>query len=361
MTHRDLSDRGVWVLIAVVTVLVAMVVLLAVISGVWLSYTLRTVTAGAFFLGALSGSIGSFAVLRNQSLLGDALSHAALPGVGVAFLLAGRHIGVLLVGAALASLVGVWFISLVTRTTRIKQDGAMGIVLSGWFALGIAILALIQQRPDASQSGLDSFIFGQAAAMRVRDVQLLALVGAAVFSVLVLNWKEFKIVTFDPEFARATGYPVRAITAVLLGLIVAAVVMGLQLAGVVLMVGLLIAPGIAARQWTHRLEQMVVLAGVLGAASGGVGAILSALDSDLPTGPMIIITASAFVVVSLLFAPGRGVVWNYLRRRRDRRRYAASHGDLQKPVSDELFVLTPQDLERPRRDEHRRGVENGLA
>ncbi len=349
MRKEALSDRETWLFIAAVSAALLLLIPLFILTGVRFSYTLRMVSAGGLLLGALSGVIGSFAVLRKQSLLGDALSHAALPGVGIAFLIAGRRLGVLLTGAAVSSLAGVWFISLITRNTRIKQDGAMGIVLAGWFAIGIGILAFVQQRPDASQAGLDSFIFGQAAAIRARDVSLLALVGGLMLLTLVMNWKEFKLVTFDPEFARANGYRVGLITAVLLALIVATVVLGLQLAGVVLMVGLLIAPGIAARQWTNRLEQMVVLAGVIGAASGGLGAVISALDAGLPTGPMIIITAFLFVLLSLLLAPGRGVLWNLLRLKNDQRRYAAanvrktayryamSHGDTAKPVSEDFL------------------------
>jgi manganese/zinc/iron transport system permease protein len=227
------------------------------------------------------------------------------------------------VGAAVASLLGVWVLSLITRTTRIKQDAAMGIVLAGWFAIGIAILAFIQQRPDASQAGLDTFIFGQAAAIVERDVRLLAFITAATVLIVMLNWKELKLVTFDPDFAKANGFRVSTFTVLLLATIVVAVVVGLQLAGVVLMVGLLIAPGIAARQWTNTLEQMVVLAAIVGATAGVLGAIVSAVDVNVPTGPMIIIAAFLFVLVSLLFAPGRGVIWSAIRRRSDRRRYAA--------------------------------------
>ncbi len=353
--RRGLSRSAVRVVILVAAGLMLASIPVASLVGVQFTYTVRTVAAGGFLLGALSGAIGSFAVLRKQSLIGDALSHAALPGVGLAFLIAGRELGPLLIGAAIASLLGVGFLSLVTRMTRIKQDGAMGIVLAGWFALGIGILAFIQRRPDASQAGLDTFIFGQAASMVAADVQLLAIVGTAMLALLFANWKEFKLITFDPEFAKANGYAVGLVTALLLGLNVVAVVMGLQLAGVVLMVGLLIAPGIAARQWTNRLEQMVLLAAIIGATSGGIGAITSALDTDLPTGPMIIITVSLFVALSLLFAPGRGVIWRALQRRRDRVRYAGanvrktayrygvSHGDAQAPVSEEFLtgVLGP--------------------
>ena len=353
--RSGLSRGAVRIVILAAVALMVASIPLAALAGVRFTYTVRTVAAGGFLLGALSGGIGSFAVLRRQSLLGDALSHAALPGVGIAFLIAGRQLGPLLIGAAIASLLGVGFMSLVTKMTRIKQDGAMGVVLAGWFAVGIGILAFIQRRPDASQAGLDTFIFGQAASMVARDVTLLAIVSAGMLIVLVLNWKEFKLITFDREFAKANGYAVGLVTALLLGLNVVAVVMGLQLAGVVLMVGLLIAPGIAARQWTNRLEQMVLLAAIIGATSGGVGAIASALDTDLPTGPMIIITVSIFVAVSLLFAPGRGILWQAVRRRRDRVRYSESnvlktvfrygmsHGDPQTSVSEGFLtgVLGP--------------------
>ena len=322
MTLISRSRRKDRIVLTVAGAVLLLVVPVAALAGVRFTYTLRTVTAGGLFLGAISGSIGSFAVLRKQSLLGDALSHAALPGVGIAFLIAGRQLGALLVGAAAVSLMGVWFISLVTRMTRIKQDTAMGIVLTGWFAVGIGILTFIQQRPDASQSGLDSFIFGQAAAIVRQEVQLLAVVSVVMVVILILNWKEFKLVTFDPEFAKANGYRIGVFTALILGLVVTAVVMGLQLAGVVLMVGMLIGPGIAARQWTDRLEHMVLLAGIIGAIAGSTGAIVSSLDTDLPTGPMIILVNSAVVAISLLFAPGRGVVQDLLRRRDDRKRFA---------------------------------------
>lgn len=289
------------------------------------TYTLRIVTIGGVLLGALSGIIGSFAVLRKQSLMGDALSHAALPGVGIAFLVAGRDLEYLLIGAGIASLLGVGFISLITKMTRLKQDSAMGIVLSGWFALGIGVFSFIQQHHDSSQAGLNSFIFGQAAAIVQQDVYLLVGVVLVMFIILIINWKEFKIITFDPEFARAIGLPVGAYTALLMSMIVITVVMGLQLAGIILMAGLLIAPGIAARQWTDRLELMVGLAGIIGGGSGAVGAMFSALDADIPTGPMIIVTVSFLVLISILFAPRRGILWVKLKQQRDRLRFVAQN------------------------------------
>jgi len=344
------EDRSVWLVIGVIAVLgILFIPFSQMILDIEYTYTVRTVAIGGAILGVVSGVLGCFAVLRQESLMGDALSHAALPGVGIAFLIAGRDLGVLLIGAGIASWIGVQFIRMVIDTTRIKQDTAMGIVLATWFAGGIALLAYIQGRADASQAGLDSFIFGQAAAMIESDVQLITAVGTFAFIVLMLFWKEFKLVTFDPEFAGANGFRVGLINVMLSTLIVVAIVLGLQLAGVILMVGMLIAPGIAARQWTQKLDQMVILSAVFGAFAGGLGAILSAVDADVPTGPMIIVTAFSIVLISIGFAPQRGLVWTLIRRQGDRRRfasqttlrdlykYAQSHGNPAYPVPNSFI------------------------
>lgn len=287
-----------------------------------ISYTLRIVALGGALLGLISGVLGSFAVLRRQSLMGDALSHAALPGVVIAFLLSGRQLSALLIGAAVASLLAVGFIRALTTTTRIKQDAAMGIALASWFALGVALLSYIQGRADAGQAGLDKFIFGQAAAMVQSDVDLMLRVGLVMLAVIVLLWKEFKLIVFDPEFAHANGVRVRVIDTILSTLIVTAIVLGLQLAGVILMVGLLIGPAVAARQWTSSLGRMVLLSGAFGAVAGGLGAVLSSIDVNMPTGPLMIVVAFTIVVISLSFAPGRGLVWTALRHRRARRAFS---------------------------------------
>lgn len=317
------SDRhALFVFVVTVALMVLFVPTSIVVFGVRYTYTLRTVAFGGALLGAVSGFLGCFAVLRKQSLLGDALSHAALPGVAVAFLIAGRELGALLLGAAVASWLGVGFIRLISGNTRIKDDTAMGIVLTGWFAAGIVGLTYIQGRPDASQAGLDSFIFGQAAAIVRSDVRLVAVVSAISLVVVTVFWKQFKLIAFDSEFAGANGFRVALWNGLLSALVVIAIVMGLQLAGVILMVGMLIAPGVAARQWTDRLGHMTLLAGLFGALSGAIGAILSAVDNDLPTGPMIIVTATSIVFISISLAPRRGVVWTFLARRADSRRFA---------------------------------------
>ncbi len=344
------ADRRVWIIIGVVVVSALLALPLSQqVFGLRLTYTVRVVALGGAVLGVINGVLGCFAVLRQESLLGDALSHAALPGVAIAFLLAGRDLSWLLIGAGIASWLGLRMVAAILHTTRIKQDAALGIVLVSWFAAGIALLAYIQSIPDASQAGLDHFIFGQAAAIVERDVSLVSGVGLAVLLAVALFWKEFKLVIFDAEFAGANGFRTGLINTILSTLIVITIVLGLQLAGVILMVGMLIAPGIAARQWTHKLEQMVVLAAVFGAFAGAAGAVISALDSDIPTGPMIIVVAFALVLLSITLAPGRGLLWSRLRQRANRRRFAARntllnlyryalrHGAADSPVPDEFI------------------------
>ncbi|MEM9950488.1 MAG: metal ABC transporter permease [Chloroflexota bacterium] len=345
------ADKRVWLVIGAVLILgMAFIPFSQIVLDVRYSYTLRVVALGGAILGIVSGVLGCFAVLRRESLMGDALSHAALPGVAIAFLFVGRDLSALLIGAGIASWVGVQFIRSLLDTTRIKQDTAMGIVLAAWFAAGIALLAYIQSRSDASQAGLDTFIFGQAAAIVAGDVRLISIVGGISFVVLALFWKEFKLITFDPEFAGANGFRIGFINGLLSTLIVIAIVLGLQLAGVILMVGMLIAPAIAARQWTHKLDQMVMLAGIFGAFAGGVGAVLSAVDSDIPTGPMIIVVAFSIVTLSITLAPERGLIWTWLRQRRDKRRfamqttlrdlykYAQSHNDPAYPIPNTFIT-----------------------
>jgi manganese/zinc/iron transport system permease protein len=288
---------------------------------------LSTVLAGAAVLGFVAGSLGSFAVLKRQSLLGDALAHAALPGICVAYL-AGRSLGIdpkhpflLLAGAFAAAWIGTVSILSITRGTRLKEDAAIGIVLSCFFGAGIVLLTSIQHGAgDASQAGLHTFLFGQAAALLPRDVLVLSAVGAAVLLALLLFFRPFQLVVFDPGHAASVGLRVRAIDLLLTSLIVVAVVVGLQTVGVVLMAAMLVTPAAAARQWTDRLGPMVALAGVLGGGAGALGAWASSLRERLPTGPLIVLCATAVLGVSLLVAPRRGLLWAAVRRARNRRR-----------------------------------------
>jgi manganese/zinc/iron transport system permease protein len=289
-------------------------------GGLLFDYTLRTVALGAGTLGAVAGALGCFAVLRRQSLLGDAISHAALPGIVLAFILTGaKNPLVLVLGAALAGWLGTLAIMTIVRHSRLPEDSALGIVLSVFFGAGLVLLTWVQQMPTAAQAGLDTFLFGQAATMLERDVVVIAGLGSLSLLAVAVFWKEFKLLTFDPEYGAAQGLPMRAIDILLTTFLVIAIVIGLQTVGVVLMSSLVIAPAVAARQWTNSLGVMVVLAGFFGAVAGVTGALLSAMAVHVPTGPTIVLAATAVVLFSLAFAPERGLVWAAVEQRRQRR------------------------------------------
>lgn len=272
------------------------------------------VLAGCTLLGISSGVLGSFALLRRRSLMGDALAHAALPGVCVAYLITGaRSLPLFLLGALAAGLLGALCIQLVTRYSRVKEDTALGLVLSVFFGFGIVLLTLIQHSARGNQSGLDKFIFGQAASLVGTDVQVMAGCAAVVCVLSAALFKEFKLLCFDAGFARGLGYPTAVLDGLLMLLIVLAVVVGLQAVGVVLMAALLITPAAAARLWTDRLNVMVGLAGLFGALSGALGTGLSAVAQRLPTGPLIVLAATTVFLISLVVAPRRGLLGKALR------------------------------------------------
>ena len=274
-----------------------------------INYTLLVVASGTAFLGINSGVIGSYAVLRGQSLLGDAISHAALPGICLAFLLTGSsEASVLLIGAFLAGGLGTAFISIVTETTRVKYDSALGLVLSVFFGWGLVLLTLIQKRPNADQAGLDNFLFGQASTLLRSDVLVISAISIISLSVVVVFWKEFKLFCFDSKFAAIQGFSVEFLDLLLTILLVVAIVIGLQAVGVILMSSLLIAPGAAARQWTNKLSVMFILSGFIGSFAGVGGTLISASVEKLPTGPVIVILLSVIVVSSFIFAPDRGLL-----------------------------------------------------
>jgi len=284
-------------------------------------YTLRIVAVGAATLGIVAGALGAFAVLRRQSLLGDAVSHAALPGIVLAFALTGTKAPLaLLVGAALAGWLGTLLVMAIVRTTRVSYDSALGIVLSVFFGIGLVFLTDVQKRPDAAQAGLDRFLFGQAAGLLRSDVLTMALLGAPVLLALVLLWKELKLLSFDPAFGASLGFPMRALDVTLTALLVIAIVVGLQTVGVVLMSAMVVAPAAAARQWTDRLGVMVVLSAGFGAAAGVAGAVVSSRAARMPTGPTIVLCVTLLVGLSLFLAPNRGLAWRWARERRSRRR-----------------------------------------
>jgi manganese/zinc/iron transport system permease protein len=291
------------------------------ITNLFTDYTVRTIALGSAVLGIVSGALGSYAVLRKQSLLGDAMSHAALPGIAIGFLLTGSKSPLVLgIGAAIAGWLATLLVMTIVRDTRIKQDTALGLALSVFFGFGLMLLTFIQKMPNAAQAGLDKFLFGQAAALVEEDVFVMAVVAAIALAAVMLFWKEFKILSFDPDFGATLGYRMRAIDVLLTTLLVMAIVIGLQTVGVVLMSAMIVAPAVAARQWTDRLGVMVALSAFFGALAGVAGAFFSSAAQHLPTGPAVVVCISVIAALSLLFAPNRGVVWTRIAARRHRRR-----------------------------------------
>ena len=277
-------------------------------------YTLRTITLGTAVLGAVTGMLGSFAVLRKQSLLGDAISHAALPGIALAFLVTGsKDSNVLLIGALISGLIGTFWIRGIITKTHLKSDTALGLILSLFFGFGMLLLTFIQKQPNANQAGLDKYLFGQAATLVESDVWLMSFVTGLCLLVLLFFWKEFKILLFDKDYAETLGFNTKFIDILITSFIVLAIVLGLQTVGVVLMSAMLLAPAAAARQWTNSLGMMVFLAAIIGALSGVFGTAISSTQNNLSTGPVIVLVASIFVLFSFIFSPSRGILFRQLR------------------------------------------------
>ena len=263
--------------------------------------------------------LGSFAVLRKQSLLGDAISHAALPGIAVAFLITGaKESNTLLLGALISGLLGAFWIKSIITKTHLKSDTALGLILSLFFGIGMLLLTFIQKQPNANQAGLDKYLLGQAATLLEKDVWFMAIVTGVCLLVLLLFWKEFKLLLFDADYTKTLGFNIKVLDALITSFIVAAIILGLQTVGVVLMSAMLLAPAAAARQWTNSLAIMVGLAATFGAFSGIIGTGISASYPNLSTGPVIVLVASVFVLISFIFSPGRGLLFKEIRFRKNR-------------------------------------------
>ncbi|PMC37190.1 manganese ABC transporter permease [Bacillus sp. UMB0899] len=282
------------------------------------------VLLGTMLLGIASGVVGSFTLLRKQSLIGDAMAHSALPGVCTAYLLYGsKSLIWFLIGALIAGLISSFLIQIIINHSRIKEDSALGIIISVFFGFGIVLLTYIQHNGAGNQSGLDDFIFGQAASMVGADVQLITIIALILLAITAIFYKEFKLLTFDPQFAKGIGIPAKFFNGLLLLLIVCSVVIGLQTVGVVLMAAMLITPAISARYWTERLSSMIIISGFIGGVSGVMGTLLSTIMEGMATGPLIIVAATIMFIISLVFAPKRGLLAKALKQLSLRKRTAA--------------------------------------
>lgn len=281
----------------------------------------QLVVLGCMILGASSALVGSFAFLRKRALIGDAIAHAILPGVCLSFMVSGTKNPLLLIlGAFVSGWLGLILIDAIQRTTKLKSDAAIAIILSVFFGVGILLLTSIQSSGNAAQAGLDKFLFGQAAAMNRQDVYVFAGIGLLLIIVILLFFRAFKLIAFNPEYANAIGLPVKSLEVLLSTLTVLAVATGIQAVGVVLMAALLITPASGARFWTDQLPKMIFLATCFGALSAFLGAYVSYVAPSMPTGPWVVMFLSIITVSSIWFAPKRGLFFRLKTQRNNQRK-----------------------------------------
>ena len=322
-------------------------------------YNAALVAIGAALLGFAAGASGTFLYLRKRALVSDALAHATLPGVGIAFIVMvalggdGRNLAGLVAGSAATALLGLLILQWITRRTRLGEDAAIGAVLSVFFGLGIVLLTVIQSLSSGRQAGLEDFLLGATAGMLFEDAVTIAAGGSLAVAATWLFRRPMTLVAFDPGYAAALGYNVSRIDIVMMGIVMAVTVIGLKLVGLVLIVALLIIPPVTARFWSDRIGVVLWLSGGVGAVSGYLGAALSASASGLPTGPIMVLVCATLFLLSLLLAPARGVVAAVLRQRRFQRRVHRRQGLLalsrDEPIHDPftIAILKADGLIRP--------------
>lgn len=288
-----------------------------------MDYTFLVVAFGALVIGVVSGSVGCFSVIRNQGLLGDGISHSALAGVtGIFLVFSIKETSILLFGALLAGLLAVYLINIVIRNSIIHFDAALATIFTSFFGFSMVLLSILQNNPKARQAGLTAYIYGQASTILRSDVYIMSGVGIFILIILLLFFKEFKLISFDKDYAKVLGYPVKRLTNLLSFLEVLTIIIGLQMVGVILMSAMIIAPAVAAKQWTYDLKKMIILSSIFASFSGILGTYISSSFSKLPTGPVIVVIISIISLTSLLFAPNRGVVARHYKYKMQQKRYA---------------------------------------
>ena len=295
-------------------------------------YNTSLVSVGAALLGASAGAIGTFVLLRKRSLVSDAISHATLPGLAAAFILMawltgdGRRVAGLMLGAAISAGLGLLAVEWIVRRTRLKEDAAIGAVLSVFFGLGIVLLTVIQTLETGRQAGISSYLVGSTAGMLRAEAETIAVAALLTGLAIFLLRRPFTLVCFDEDYASVRGINVRATDLAMMGLLLAVTVIGLKVAGLVLIVALTIIPPVAARFWTDRPEPMVLIAALIGAAAAFLGAVISSTDKGLPTGALIVLVAFGLFLASLLFSPRRGLLAGGLQRLAFRRQVHERQG-----------------------------------
>ncbi|WP_342567314.1 metal ABC transporter permease [Psychrobacillus sp. FSL K6-4046] len=274
-----------------------------------LTGNLLWVLAGAILLGIAAGLNGTFAFLQKQSLVGDAAAHAALPGIALAYLIfEKKDLPILMLGAAITAALSVYMIQWIVSHSKLKADAAIGLILSVFFGIGIVLITIVNQSGTGNQSGLNDFIFGKAATMAKSDLIWLSSSAILIILMCLLFFKEWKLMIFDPIFAKGIGLPVERLRILLTALTVLTIVTGIQAVGVILMAAMLIIPAAAARFWSSHLGIILVTSAFFGALSGALGTMISSLRIGLSTGPIIVLVAATLFSLSYFFAPNRGLI-----------------------------------------------------
>jgi len=269
-----------------------------------LDYTFYKILIGTSLIGIATGILGCFTLLNRQSLFGDTIAHATLPGLTGMFLIVLHQSYVLLLcGAAISGLLGALCVHLITSNSSLKKDAALGIILSTFFGLGTIFLTMIQKLPDAHQAGIDKFLFGQATTLLYHDIFILSIITAIVIITVVYLWKELAIISFDQAYAQSIGMPIKTINIILTILIVLTIIVGLQTVGLILISSFLIAPALAARQWTSSLTKTVILSIGFSLIATTTGTYVSCIAPHVPTGPTIVIISTTITLISIIISP----------------------------------------------------------
>lgn len=288
------------------------------------SYTLQIVLLGTVLLGIISGIVGVFLTLKKEALVSDAISHATLPGVVLAYIISSQvNIYFSILGAIGAAFAGIFIYELIRKYTKVKSDAVLAIILSSFFGLGQMLLVLISGTAGQNQARLKKFVFGQAATMSSGDITFFIVILLVVLHAIIIFFRHFKLFIFNSEFYASLGFSKTFISLILNVLTVLVIVAGIQSVGVILMSALLIAPAVSARLWSDRLHMNLILSGFIGGISGALGTLFG---TSMATGPVIVIFASIFVVISLLFAPKKGIVIVKIKNRNFKKKIIKYHG-----------------------------------
>lgn len=284
------------------------------------------VVVGISFLSVSAAMVGTFTFLDKKALIGDAISHAVLPGVCLAFMFTGTKNPYWIVAGAFATgALATYAISWVSEQTKLKEDTVIASVLSVFFGVGIVFMTKLQQTGNAALSGLDHFLFGNAISIVGEDILVYGSLALLTIFTLLIFYKEFKLLIFNREFAVSVGLPVRRMEFLFNSLMVLAVVTGIQAIGVVLMAALLITPVAAARFWTDRLGKMLFLAVLFALVSGISGAYISFTLTNMPTGPWVVVVLSLLAFFSFFFSHKKGLITRVYSKRSYQRKIHSDH------------------------------------